>query len=89
MFSGKSTRYAFLGFEVLALAATVALSVAFGSSSEWSPIALVVLLLALAFVGQWLRVEIRGGELGPRWWRSCWPWGSWVRYRRPHAVSPG
>ncbi len=64
MFAGKSTRYAFLGFEVLALAATVVLSVTIGRSSEWAPTTLVVLLLALAFVGQWLRVEIRGGELG-------------------------
>ncbi len=64
MLAGRFTRYAFLAFEVLVLAATVGLSVTMGSSGEWSPVTLVALLLALALVGQWLSVEIRGGELG-------------------------
>jgi len=64
LIAGKPTRYAFLAFEVFVLAATVALCVTFGTRSEWSPVTLVALLLALALVGQWLGVEIRGGELG-------------------------
>jgi len=64
MFSGKPTRYAFLALEIFLLAATIALSVLFTSAREWSPAELVALLLALALVGQWLSVEIRGGELG-------------------------
>jgi hypothetical protein len=63
MIAGKPTRYAFLAFELLLVAATVGLSATIGHSSEWTPTTLVVLLLALAFLGQWLSVEIRGGEL--------------------------
>lgn len=53
----------FLVTQVLLLLSTVGLAVWISHSEEWQPSSLLVLLLALALLGQWLSVEIRGGEL--------------------------
>ena len=49
--------------EFLLLAGTVAAAVTLTHAGEWQPLALVVLLLVLALAGQWLSVEISGGQL--------------------------
>ncbi len=49
--------------EALLLAGTVAAATLLSHSGEWHPIALVVLLLALALGGEWFTVEIAGGSL--------------------------
>jgi hypothetical protein len=49
--------------EALLLAATVAGAVWMSRPGEWHPLSLVVLLLALAVLGQWLSVETSGGQL--------------------------
>jgi putative nucleotidyltransferase with HDIG domain len=63
MRSPKYKRRAFWAAELLLLAATVAASMELARVDEWHPLSLVALLLALALLGQWFSVEIRGGEL--------------------------
>jgi putative nucleotidyltransferase with HDIG domain len=65
MLSPKYKRRAFWAAELLLLAATVMATIELAHTGEWRPISLVVLLLALAFMGQWFSVEIRGGQLNP------------------------
>jgi putative nucleotidyltransferase with HDIG domain len=65
MLSPKYKRRVFWAAELLLLAATVVASIGLAHAGEWRPLSLVVLLLALAFMGQWFSVEIRGGQLNP------------------------
>jgi HD domain/HDOD domain len=45
------------------LTATIAVAASLSHTEEWRPALLVALLLALALLGQWLSIEIRGGQL--------------------------
>ncbi len=63
MLSPKYTRRVFWAAELLLLAATAVATVKLGRADEWRPSSLVALLLALALLGQWFSVEIRGGQL--------------------------
>jgi putative nucleotidyltransferase with HDIG domain len=63
--SSIHTRRAFWAAELLLLAATVMTGLRLAHSSEWHPLSLVMLLLALSFLGQWFSVDIRGGQLNP------------------------
>jgi len=63
MSTSKLTTRIFWAVEVLLLAGTVAAAVRFSRPEEWQPALLVVLLLALALLGQWLSVELSDGEL--------------------------
>jgi putative nucleotidyltransferase with HDIG domain len=63
MLTPKLTRRLFWAVEVLLLAGTLTAATWVSSREEWRPLALVALLLVLALLGQWLSVEIRGGEL--------------------------
>ena len=63
MHSSKFTRSLFWSGEVLLLAGTLVAGVWISSISEWSPGALVGLLLVLALVGEWFSVEINDGHL--------------------------
>lgn len=49
--------------ELTLLASAVVGAVLLTSAGEWHPLGLVVLLIALALAGQWLSVEISGGQL--------------------------
>jgi putative nucleotidyltransferase with HDIG domain len=57
------TRRLYWAAEVLLLAATIGAAAWLSRADEWHPLALVVLLLALALAGKWFSVEISGGEL--------------------------
>ncbi len=59
------TRRAFWAAELLLLATTVMTGMRLAHASEWHPVSLVILLLALSFMGQWFSVDIRGGQLNP------------------------
>jgi putative nucleotidyltransferase with HDIG domain len=59
----KLIRRAFWTGKVLLLAGTVAAALSFGGPEEWRPSLLVAGVLILTLVGQWLSVEIRGGQL--------------------------
>jgi hypothetical protein len=61
--SDIAIRRIFWAGELVLLAATVAACVMIASPGEWHSLTLVVLLLALALVGQRLSVEISHGEL--------------------------
>lgn len=63
MLSPNYTKRAFWAAELVLLAATVAAGMNSAVVSEWHPLSLVLLLLALALMGQWFSVEIRGGQL--------------------------
>jgi putative nucleotidyltransferase with HDIG domain len=65
MRSPKYKRRAFWAAELLLLAATIVASLELARVGEWHPLSLVALLLALAFMGQWFSVDIRGGQLNP------------------------
>jgi putative nucleotidyltransferase with HDIG domain len=65
MLSPKYKRRAFWAAEILLLAATSMAACRLALAHEWHPVSLVVLVLALAFMGQWFSVEIRGGQLNP------------------------
>jgi putative nucleotidyltransferase with HDIG domain len=56
-------RRAFLAAEVLLLVGAVGAAVWLARPEEWHPLALVLLVLALALLGQWLSVEVTGGKL--------------------------
>jgi len=58
----KRRRLLCLGESVL-LAGTLTATVLHSNAAEWRPTPLVILLLALALLGQWLSVEIRAGQL--------------------------
>ncbi len=53
----------FWTFELLLLAATIAASALISSAEEWHPLSLVLVLLALALVGDWLSIETPAGHL--------------------------
>jgi putative nucleotidyltransferase with HDIG domain len=55
-------RRAFWVLELLLLACTAVASLRVASGQEWQPLALVVLLLALALVGHWFSVDIASGQ---------------------------
>lgn len=57
------TRRCFWVAKVLLFALTLAATAWISRGDEWQPLSLVGFLLALALLGQWLSVEIRGGEL--------------------------
>ena len=59
----KLTKRFFWVFKVLLLAGTVAAAAWLSRAEEWHPPALLGVLLVLAVLGEWLSVEIRGGEL--------------------------
>jgi putative nucleotidyltransferase with HDIG domain len=63
MLARTLTRRLFWAGQVLLLVGTLAATVLHSSAAEWRPTALVVLLLALALLGQRLSVEIRAGQL--------------------------
>jgi hypothetical protein len=49
--------------KVVLLAATIVAALALSHGDEWHPALLVALLLMLALLGQWLSIEISGGQL--------------------------
>jgi HD domain-containing protein len=53
----------FWAMEAVLLGGTIVAAIHITSSGEWQPPELVALLVALALLGQWLSVEISGGEL--------------------------
>jgi hypothetical protein len=57
------TRPLFWGVGLLLLGGVLAATALHSSAGEWRPASLVVLLLALALLGQWLSVEITAGQL--------------------------
>jgi hypothetical protein len=63
MLSHTLIRRLFSGAELLLFAGVLAVTVLHSSAAEWQPTSLVVLLLALALLGQWLSVEITAGQL--------------------------
>src|SRR5437899_101886 len=63
MWTRPFNRRAFWALELLLLAGTAVASLRVASGQEWHPLALVVLLLALALVGQWFSVDIASGQL--------------------------
>ncbi len=63
MTTSTLTRRSFLAAQVLLLAATIVTAAIVSRSTEWQPPALVVLLLALALLGQWFSVETSSGIL--------------------------
>ncbi len=65
MLSPKYKRRIFWAAELLLLVVTVMAGMALARTGEWHPVSLVVLLVALAFMGQWFSVDIRGGQLNP------------------------
>ncbi len=62
MFAPKLTRWLFWAAEVLLLAGTIAAAAWLTRPDEWSPALLVSLLLALAVIGEWFRVETSDGS---------------------------
>jgi HD-GYP domain-containing protein (c-di-GMP phosphodiesterase class II) len=56
-------RRAFWAAELLLVGGALAASLLITRPYEWQPLNLVVLLFALSLAGQWLSVEIRGGQL--------------------------
>src|SRR5579871_884607 len=50
-------------FELLLLAATLAAAALVGRSAEWQPVALAVLVIALAFFSEWFSIELSEGTL--------------------------
>jgi putative nucleotidyltransferase with HDIG domain len=63
MLTPKVTRHLFSAAEVVLLAAAVGGATALSHTEEWHPLILVVLLLALAFLGEWFSVELADGQL--------------------------
>jgi putative nucleotidyltransferase with HDIG domain len=63
MFSAKLTRRLFLAGEVLLLAAAIGGTAWLSHAQEWHPLALVVVLAALALLGEWFSVETSDGQL--------------------------
>jgi HD-GYP domain-containing protein (c-di-GMP phosphodiesterase class II) len=63
MFSQDSTRRIYGAAQLLALVGVLVASALMAQSGEWHPIPLVATLLGLALLGQWLGVEISGGQL--------------------------
>ncbi|HEY1834738.1 MAG TPA: HD domain-containing phosphohydrolase [Solirubrobacteraceae bacterium] len=63
MKSQELIRRGWIATEALALLGTLAGSALLAQSAEWHPIPLVAVLLGLALLGQWLGVEISGGQL--------------------------
>jgi HD-GYP domain-containing protein (c-di-GMP phosphodiesterase class II) len=63
MKSQELIRRGWIATEALALISTLAGSALLARSAEWHPIPLVAVLLGLALLGQWLGVEISGGQL--------------------------
>jgi HD domain/HDOD domain len=63
MFTSKLTRRLFWLAELVLLAGTVGAAVWLSRPEEWHPLALVVLLLLLAFLGEWFSVETSAGRL--------------------------
>jgi hypothetical protein len=63
MTASKLTTRLFWTAEVLLLTGTVAAAAWLSHPAEWHPLALVVLLLAMAFGGEWFTVETSGGIL--------------------------
>jgi HD-GYP domain-containing protein (c-di-GMP phosphodiesterase class II) len=57
------TRRFFLAAELLLLTGTIVAAVWLSRNAEWNPPLLVALLLLLALLGEWLSVEISGGQL--------------------------
>jgi len=58
-------RYGYWAVETLLLLGVVVIATQLSSASEWHPLALVGLLLALALVAEHLELEIRGQYLSP------------------------
>jgi hypothetical protein len=63
MFTPKRTRRLFWAAELLLLSGTITAAVLLSRPEEWQPLSLVVLLLMLAFVGEWFSVETSAGRL--------------------------
>jgi len=63
MRSEEPIRRLYWAGEMLLLAGTLAAAVLLTNGGEWHPLALVAMLLVLALAGQWLSVEISGGQL--------------------------
>jgi HD domain len=61
--ASKLTRSLFLAAEVLLVAGSVVAAAWFSTPEEWHPLALVGLLLVIAFGGQWFNVETSRGIL--------------------------
>jgi len=57
------TRRLFLAAEFLLLASTLAAAALVSRATEWQPLAVVALLLALTLVGDWLSIETPAGHL--------------------------
>jgi HD-GYP domain-containing protein (c-di-GMP phosphodiesterase class II) len=63
MFSYRLIKRLFWAVELLLLTGAVVGSVLLTSAGEWHPLTLVIPLIVLALAGQWLSVEISGGQL--------------------------
>ncbi len=61
--ASKLTRRLFWATELVLLVGSVAVAVLISSPEEWSPLALVVLLLVISLLGQWFSVETGSGQL--------------------------
>ena len=63
--ASKLTRYAYWGAELLLLAGTVFAAAQLSQPGEWQPLALVALVLVLAFLSETLTIATSDGMLNP------------------------
>lgn len=63
--ASKLTRYAYWGAELLLLAGTVFAAARLSRAGEWQPVALVALVLVLAFLSETLTIATSDGMLNP------------------------
>lgn len=63
MLSDELSKRLYWAVELTLLASAIVGAVLLTNAGEWQPLGLVMLLVALALAGQWLSVEISGGQL--------------------------